>query len=399
MSRRIRWGADVAVPLLLVALYLFSPVAAVRYLALVPLVLRGIALLYAWLASRAIEVSRTESVLYTNRFAAFEVTLTVRNRLPLPVHYLRVGDRAGAFVARSSPSFVLGLGPFEQRELRYTLEGHQRGEFQLGPVDISGSDGLGLFPFGRQIEDRAAVMVYPSVFRLDLDRKSGLPSGNLTVSNRLFEDITRFRSIREYLPGDELKRVNWKASARLNKLFTMEYEPSIYFPVLVLLNLTAEDYPLAQRAHQLERAIEMAASLVFYCVELQQKVGLMTSGHISGIDGFASSPVRPGYAHANAALELLARVSTSQAAAGGEPPNFADLVLTGEVEVASGSRILVVSPPLREQHSAALLALRRRGFKVEAFVVSSQSTTTAELQVPGLTTHRVSGYGKALIGG
>ena len=396
MRSRLRWGADVVVPLLLIGLYTTSAVAVVRYVTLVLLVLRLLTFLYARLGARSLVITRSEHRISTSRFAPFDVVLTVRNRLPIPVHYVRISDRAGAFHARTPSTFVVGLGPFEELQIRYTLEGHERGDFQLGPIDIAGTDALGFFSYERQIASQAQVVVYPSIFTLDMDQKTGLPSGNLRVANRLYEDITRFRSIREYQPGDELKRVNWKASARLNKLFTMEYEPSIYFPALVLLNLSARDYPQAQRAHLVERAIEMAASLLFYFVGLKQEVGLLTSGKIGDVEGHPSAPIRPGYGHAKSALEILARIATTPPEAGGE---FTDLVLRGDVAVQTGTRILVVSPPLRAAQITALLSLRRRGYEVEVFLVSSQATASEDLQVPGLRSHRVAGYGKALVGG
>jgi uncharacterized protein (DUF58 family) len=397
VRKRFRVGADIVVPVLLAGLFATAAVPTVRYIALVLLVVRAMSFVYARAAARAITVTRVERLIHTSRFAPFEVVLTIRNRLPLPVHYVRVGDRSGAFHARTVATFAVGLGPFEETRVSYTLEGHERGEFRLGPIDIAGTDALGFYSFARQIPDHAQVVVYPSIFSLDMSQKTGLPSGNLRVASRLYEDITRFRSIREYQPGDELKRVNWKASARLNKLFTTEYEPSIYFPALVLLNLTDTDYPQAQRQHLVERAIEMAASLLFYFVGLKQQVGLLTTGRIADSEAPPVAPLRPGYGHAKSALEILARIATTEAR--GSAGDFTDLVLRGGVAVPTGTRIVVVSPPLRPAQVTALLALRRRGYEVEVFLVSSQSTAAADLEVPGLRSHRVAGYGKALVDG
>ena len=433
MKPRVRWGPDVVVPVLLLFIVLFAPPPLMRAFAAGLLAIRLLAFGYLLMVRSGVAVSRGEALVHANRFAPFTCTLKVRNRTPLPIHFLTVADRIGSFAARRPAQFVTGLGPWEERTFTYELEGRERGQFQLGPVDLVGTDPFGFFPWRTQAPSHQQVIVYPDIFALDLHHKRGLPSGSLTVLNRLYEDVTRYRSLREYQPGDEPKRINWKASARMGALFSMEYVPSIYFPVLVLLNLTVNDFPLAQRAHLVERAIETAASLVFYFVGIGQEVGLASSGLIGrrtgapaapptadgaaaplpaaashgqpegrtaprpapGAASYTAEPVRAGYAHAAHLLEQLARINPAGEAAG----NFVDMVQSGAVPVANGTRIVVVTPPLAEAQRAALLALRRRGYDVEVFLVSTHQARREDLAVEGLTSHTVGGYGRDLIRG
>ena len=432
MKPRVRLGPDVVVPLLLLFIVLFAPPPLMRAVAAGLLAIRLLAFGYLLTVRGGVAVSRGEALVHANRFAPFTCTLKVRNRTPLPIHFLTVADRIGSFAARRPAQFVTGLGPWEERTFTYELEGRERGEFHLGPVDLVGTDPFGFFPWRTQAPSHQQVIVYPDIFALDLHHKRGLPSGSLTVLNKLYEDVTRYRSLREYQPGDEPKRINWKASARMGALFSMEYVPSIYFPVLVLLNLTGDDYPLAQRAHLVERAVEAAASLVFYFVGIGQEVGLASSGLIGRRTGtpearaaaeaaapaeaaaarghredagaplpppggaaYTAEPVRAGYAHAAHLLEQLARINPAGEGAG----NFVDIVQRGGVPVANGTRVVVVTPPLTEPQRAALLALRRRGYDVEVFLVSTHRARREDLAVEGLTSHTVGGYGRDLIRG
>ena len=433
MKPRLRWAPDVMVPVLLLLVALFAPPPLMRVFAAGLLLIRVLAFAYLLIVRTGVAVSRGQELVHANRYAPFTCTLTVRNRTPLPIHFLTVADRIGSFAARRPAQFVVGLGPWEERTFSYELEGRERGEYHLGPVDLMGTDPFGFFPWRTQAPSYQQVIVYPNIFALDLRHKRGLPSGSLKVLNKLYEDVTRYRSLREYQPGDEPKRINWKASARMGALFSMEYVPSIYFPVLVLLNLTADDYPLAQRAHLMERAVETAASLAFYFVGIGQDVGLASSGligHGAGVPApptapagapspggaaaagdrsgngasapFASAaaaytaePVRAGYAHAAHLLEQLARITPAGEGAG----NFVDLVQRGAVTVANGTRIVGVSPPLSDPQRAALLALRRRGYDVEVFLVSTHRARREDLMVEGLTSHTVGGYGREPVRG
>ena len=225
------------------------------------------------------------------------MTLELRNRGPIPIHYLTVSDTWGSFVVRGG-SFMIALPPGGSQQVTYEAESHYRGEFSLGPVRLRGADPMGFFSWDHQSPTPATVLVYPAVFPVELHEKDGLPSGSITVSSRLYEDTTRFRSVREYVAGDELKRINWKVSARMGKLFSTEYTPSIYYPVMIVLNLTEEDYPLGQREHLMERAIEVAGSLLFFFVNLKQEVGIITSGALKGTSQPPAEPARAGIGHA-----------------------------------------------------------------------------------------------------
>jgi uncharacterized protein (DUF58 family) len=235
------------------------------------------------------------------------------------------------------------------------------------------------------------VIVYPAVFALTLEHRRGLPAGNLAVLNRLYEDVSRFRSLREYAPGDELRRINWKVSARLGRLHTTEYLPSLYFPVLVLLNLCSADYPLSMRHHLMERAIEVAASLVVYFAGLKQEVGLAAAGLMPGQQGFLSIPVRPGNSHGVRILEALALVRPSD-----EIVDFVSLLQGHSAGLAlrTGTRILAVTPTLSAERRSALRSLTRRGWQVEAFFVG-----VPEKGEIGFAAHTVATGEEALLNG
>ena len=400
MNPRLRWAPDVVVPLLLLLVALFAPPPLMRIFAAGLLAIRGLAFGYLLIVRTGVSVARGEPLVHANRFAPFTCTLTVRNRTPLPIHFLTVADRIGSFSARRPAQFVAGLGPWEERTFSYELVGRERGEFHLGPVDLVGTDPFGFFPWRTQAPSYQQVIVYPDIFALDLHHKRGLPSGSLKVLNRLYEDVTRYRSLREYQPGDEPRRINWKASARMGALFSMEYVPSIYFPVLVLLNLTTDDYPLAQRAHLVERAIETAASLVFYFVGIGQEVGLASSGLIGRGSGVPAAAEAPGAAAAaRGQLEDPGSAAPAPPAPSYTAGSFVDIVQRGAVTVASGTRIVVVTPPLTDAQRAALLALRRRGYDMEVFLVSTHQARREDLTVEGLTSHAVGGYGRDLLRG
>jgi uncharacterized protein (DUF58 family) len=292
--------------------------------------------------------------------------------------------------ADDSATYFLKLRGGERRVLAYQVEGLRRGEFEIGPVLMSGSDPLGFFPWKISLDLKTRIIVYPRVYPLRLIDNQGLPAGNIRTENRIYEDVTRYRAIREYIPGDDTRRINWKVSARMGKLYCLEFLPTLYFPVLIALNLTASDYPLKYRLHRAERAIEMAASLISYFVNLRQEVGLVSSGDLAGESGYHAVPIKPGTPHAVALLELLARIELGSS-------DFSDLLMSSELRIPYGTRICVVSPPLQDKQYGLLDELIRRGYRVELFQIPRTAASGRAVGRQRFAYHFIRDYGEELI--
>jgi uncharacterized protein (DUF58 family) len=288
--------------------FLFFPSWIIQAFSLLFVLVLATSFLYSRLMRYWVSVSRTDRVLRGYRQQKLSIGLVVENRGPLPLHQLMIRDLTGPMKADESATYFIKLRGGERRILGYQVESLNRGEFEVGPILMSGSDPLGFFPWKITLEERIRVIVYPRVHPLRLLDNRGLPAGNIRTENRIYEDVTRYRTVREYIPGDDTRRINWKVSARMGKLFCLEYLPTLYFPVLVALNLTTSQYPLKYRLHRAERAIETAASLISYFVHLRQEVGLVSSGDLPDNPGYQAVPIKPGTSHAVALLELLARI-------------------------------------------------------------------------------------------
>jgi uncharacterized protein (DUF58 family) len=374
-------AGQVALAIFLLLCFAFAPFRAVRLICLFSTLVIGIPVVMGRLLPRAVSVGRRDPVLRVNRMQTVSVGLEVRNRWPLPLRSVLIADSPGRVFPDQPPVFIIDLAPREKKILTWHAEARERGEFTIGPAEVSGPGPFGLRPWVRTYRSMVRLIVYPAVFPVSLEHTRGLPAGSLAVANRLYEDVSRFRSLREYIPGDELRRINWKVSARLGKLHTMEYLPSLYFPVLVLLNLAAPDYPLEGRHHLVERAIEVAASLVVYFIGLKQEVGLAAASAGSLI----AVPIRAGTSHGVRILEELARAGPTDAAA-----DFTRLAGAGGVAVRTGTRILAVTPPLPRERRAGLHALARKGWALEVFFVTSSATATADTAMPGVVSHVLS---------
>ena len=166
------------------------------------------------------------------------------------------------------------------------------------------------------------------------------------------------------------------------------------FPVLVAANLSDADFPVSHKQQLIERVIEVAASLVFHFVGIKQEVGLVTTGRLADRQGFPVIPIRAGYGHAVGMLETLARIGPSP-----EPGSIAEVVFRSGITIHAGTKIMIVTPPLRPEQAGALLGIRRKGYDTEVFVVSSYAMRREDIALQGIRSHAVDELGSELFHG
>ncbi|MEU5902848.1 DUF58 domain-containing protein [Micromonospora sp. NPDC047467] len=231
------------------------------------------------------------------------MTLTVRNAGRLRSANLLAEDRCGN---RTVPVPVLRLRPGRDTEVRYDVPTHRRGVVPVGPLRVTRRDPLGLVALARPYGETAPVWVHPRIHPLtavptgagrSLDgRVDGVPHGSIT-----------FNSLREYVVGDELRRVHWRTSARVGELMVRENVDTSLPRLVVLLDNRAVAHPQVVDgvAESFESACEAAASVVTAAHRADLPVLLLLVGAEPerGDPGGAAGPA-PGPLDRLAAAEL-----------------------------------------------------------------------------------------------
>jgi adenylyl- and sulfurtransferase ThiI len=129
-------------------------------------------------------------------------------------------------------------------------------------------------------------------------------------------------------------------------------------------------------------------------VRIKQELGFITTGIMPDTGRRPSSPVKAGYGNAVSILETLARVQVDP-----EYVNFAEYMLKSGVGIPNGTKVFVVSPPLKEAEATALMAHRRKGYKIELFEIRSRHMNKAEEWLHDIKTHDVTERGEEVVHG
>lgn len=299
-----------------------------------------------------------------------EVTLVVRNDGLLPIPWLALHESLPPAL-RTPPSVrqVLALGAREQRTIGYTLQGRRRGLYAVGPLLLRTGDVLGLYE--RALPGGAAdhLVVLPQVLPLpELGLPAALPFGARPAAGSLFTDPARPIGVRPHQPGDGVRRIDWKSSARAGDLQVRRHEPAIARETMVALAFSRGEYPGRFLFDELERAVVAAASIAADLSGRGQPVGLCTSGH----DPLAAGPaatIRPGGGrpHLLTILRLLGRLEAPPEAA------IADVLDRAAADLGWGSTAVVVAASGGEALMGRLLPLRRRGLHVALVLVEGRA--------------------------
>jgi len=228
----------------------------------------------------------------------YVVEITNNKSLPLP--WVRIEEHVPPTVlpVRGGPG-VTGVEGWERRRsvslswrervvLRQRFTCSERGDHAIGPTDVETGDPLGFFPTHLRIPASRELLVYPRIAALDtLPAESRFPFGPANARPPVLEDPARFAGIRDYRPGDPMKWVDWKASARRMTLQTRVFAPTTQTNVVIALNV--QTMPLAWQGHDLERlnaAIGVTAALVRDALDARSAVGVAANGSGSGMEEF-----------------------------------------------------------------------------------------------------------------
>ena len=216
----------------------------------------------------------------------FEIEVT--NRKPLPLPWLQIEDELPDRVAllkgktsqaiedRVTLTNIFPIGMYHRVKRRFPLKCSERGAFAFGPTRLRSGDLFGFFRREVVIDRIDYLLVYPRLVPLEsLGIRSQQLFGDIRLKQHLFQDPVLTAGVREYLPGDSLKRIHWKSTARLGRLQTKIYEPTTTIDISIFLDVRTLRAPLWGSSYQLqELGIITAASVARHALETGFRVGL-----------------------------------------------------------------------------------------------------------------------------
>jgi uncharacterized protein (DUF58 family) len=207
-----------------------------------------------------------------------DVALRLDNHDPRPLRVEVIDHYPSEAQATHLPR-LLTLPQGGWSELRYQLRPYQRGEVFFGKVQLRISSPLGLWWMQRMSGSAQAVRIYPDFARLTgfalMATDHRLSQLGVLQRRRRGEGMD-FHQLREYREGDPQRQIDWKASARMRKLISREYQDERDQQIVLVLDcgrrMSARDDALSHFDH----VINSALLLAYVGLRQGDAVGLLT---------------------------------------------------------------------------------------------------------------------------
>jgi len=305
--------------------------------------------------------------LHVDRVRALEgdeivAEIELNARTPIDVLELNLLIPRGLTIVEGDNPCSVRLRDGEERTLSLTLRCDRWGSVELGDIYLRARRRIGMLTWEGRVSRPHRLQIYPRPELLQslvapLDTQ--LATGDLVA--RIRADGLEFADTRGFVPGDRLRSVNWRASARRGELIVNERHPDRNADVVLFLDSFAEARSDDQADGTLERAVRAAATLAGRYLERRDRVGLVTFGGILRW-------LEPGgglvqrYRLIDALLETGVEFSYA----------WKDVNIIPARTLPPKALVIAVTPLLDERSISALLDLRARGHDLVVVEVSPE---------------------------
>lgn len=235
-------------------------VAAVVLVAAVPFVLgRAVYSVTVELASTRVEVGQRAVGRLAVRNIATRTAPSTRVLLP---------------VGTAQPEFRMPrLAPDAEHDELFVIPTHRRAVLTLGPVTSVRSDPLDLLRRTVTWTKPTELFVHPRVTPLDAEMTGILRDLEGLPTRELADDDVAFHALRGYVPGDDLRHVHWKSTARTGSVMIRQFEQTRRSHLVVVLSTRRGEYASDD---EFELAVSIAGSVGLSAVRAGKTVSLVT---------------------------------------------------------------------------------------------------------------------------
>jgi uncharacterized protein (DUF58 family) len=256
----------------------------------------------------------------------------------------------GLVPTEGSPRVVLRLEAEHEQQLELRLACSRWGAYVLGGARIRAHDRFGVLLYEQVLEPSLPLKVYPhaeTLHALLRPQETQASAGNQVA--RVRGEGIEFADLRPFAPGDRLRRVNWRASARRGTLWVNEAHPERNADIVLFLDTFAE----ARRTGPgtLDLAVGAAGSLAQRYLLHKDRVGLVSFGGVLNWLLPATGVVQL-YRIVDALLDTEIVLNYA----------WKDIDVIPARTLPPKALVLALTPLIDRRTVATLLNLRRRGF-------------------------------------
>lgn len=356
-----KWVTLVFAAICLVAVAGMLNLQHLYYMAAILLTLPGISYLLGWHALRGLEFQRD---LPPTAWEGEEgqIVYAVHNSSGISRFFLSVREVWPDWIVPTDSQVALfNVAPRETTRVAHTVVFRRRGVYRARHFDVIALDPLGVFAFTRRIACEGDLVVYPKVVELQGQTLSGSDSLGWQEYTRtaLRGSSVEPDGVREYEPGDPLRRVHWRQTARTGKLRVIDFEETQATTLVVALDLVKGSNYGRGIDTSLEYAVRLAASLASLATRQGATLRLLVpedaaADEMDSLSFAMAARAGRGQEQLHLILNALARVDArSQRSAAGLVKDMAGDLLPGTTFFVLTSQIDRDLPAVLNRYTAS----------------------------------------------
>ena len=248
--------------------------AIVMFVLVAVMLIVDIVLLYH---KRGVEASRVCSERVSNGdYNKIEIRVESSFKFPVKVSVI---DEVPHVFQRRDINFRLTLNSLEGKSVIYYLHPTKRGVYNFGRIRVFASSLIGLIQRRFTCGDSQDIKVYPSYLKLNQYELLAI-SNNLSDTGikkiRRIGNNTEFEQIKDYVTGDDYRTINWKATARRNKLMVNIYTDEKSQQVINVIDKGRVMQQSFAGMTFLDYAINASLVLSYIAMRKEDKAGIIT---------------------------------------------------------------------------------------------------------------------------
>lgn len=236
-----------------------------------------LALLWVLSLKKNLRIERHLHLAWATVGDSIQEELILVNEGWLPALWLEISDTSPAL---STPvRLVSDIGSRSSRRRYLSHQYKQRGLYTLGPTRLRTSDPFGIYTLTIFDYHSDTILVTPPLLPMNKIwiAPAGWAGDNQPVRSAL-ERVISDAGVRDYQPGDSLRRIHWPASAHFDQLIVRQLAASTSGDWWIFVDLDARVQAGEGQDSTIELIIVVAASLAIRRLKGKQRVGLALSG-------------------------------------------------------------------------------------------------------------------------
>jgi len=252
----------------------------------IPFLLIGL-VISGWIVNRArgyaferLEIKRIiPPNVYENE--TINVKIIIKNPTPIGLYNIVIEEHYPETLSKVEGfnTGVIQIPPKSEVQVNYKLKAKGIGRHEFGSIILRKLGIIGFYYTEATYSniESSFIGVMPSLPKINIEealaRGYKLELGAQKVPHSGFS--TEFRDIREYVPGDEIRRIDWKATAKLNKLMIREYELERKNNIVLILDLSKNMFIGELGLRKIDHASRTIAYIINYAISRRDNVGLI----------------------------------------------------------------------------------------------------------------------------